>query len=65
LYVAANAVGVFIGPGGEALWSRHCVLPSLDVTVDGNTTTAEPPALTHSIVGIETGRLQPVCEYVT
>jgi hypothetical protein len=40
-------------------------LPSLDVTVDGNTPTAEPPAFTHSVAGRETGRLQPVCEYVT
>jgi hypothetical protein len=40
-------------------------LPSSEMTVDGNTPTAEPPAFTHSVVGIETGRLQPVCEYVT
>jgi hypothetical protein len=65
LYVAVNAVGAFIGPGGEAFWSRHCALPSPEMIVDGNTPTAEPPALTHSVAGIETVRLQPVCEYVT
>lgn len=40
-------------------------MPSLNVTVDGNTPVAEPPVLTHSVAGRETDRLHPVCEYVT
>ena len=58
-------VGAFVGPASLALSRTHCVLPSLEATVAGNTPTLEAPALTHSDAGKETGILQPVGEYVT